>query len=82
MPNITLSISEETKKHMDQYPHIRWSNAIRTIIERKLIDFEEAEGLAKKGGLKQSDIDPIVEKINQDMGKRAKELLHEHYRRR
>ena len=82
MPNMTLSFPPETKKRMEQHPHIRWSNVVRTIIEQKLDDFEAAERLAKKSRLTQKDIDPVVEKINQAMGKHAKELLHEYHRRR
>lgn len=82
MPNMTLSFPPETKRRMDAHPHVKWSNAVRTIIEQKLNDFEEAERLSKKGGLTQKDVDPIVEKINQAMGKRAKDLLHETNHRR
>ena len=82
MPNMTLSFPSETKRRMEAHPHVKWSNVVRTVIEQKLDDFEEAERLAKKGRLTQKDIDPIVEKINQAMGKRAKELLHENSRRR
>lgn len=82
MANITLSISDEIKKKMDAHPHIKWSNAIRTIILQKLEDFETAEKLAKKGGLTEEDIEPIVKKVNKAMAKKAEELLDESYRRR
>ena len=48
MPNITLSIPEETKRRMEKHPHVKWSSAIRAIIERRLDDFEETERLAQK----------------------------------
>ncbi len=76
MVNLTLSIPAETKKRMDKHKHIKWSRAIRTIIERKLNDFEEAERIAKKSNLKMSDFDEISKKIDIAMAKHAEELLH------
>jgi hypothetical protein len=76
MVNLTLSIPAETKKRMDKHKHIKWSSAIRTIIERKLNDFEEAERIAKKSNLKMSDFDEISKKIDIAMAKHAEELLH------
>ncbi len=82
MPNMTLSFPPETKKRMEQHPHVRWSNVVRTIIEQKLDDFEEAERLAKKSRLTQKDVDELTAKVNQGMRKRAEAMLHEHHRRR
>lgn len=82
MPNITLSIPEETKKRMDKHPHMKWSRAIRAIIERELDKFEETERLAKKGGLKIEDFKEISEKIDKATRKHARKLLNESYNRR
>jgi hypothetical protein len=76
MVNLTLSIPAKTKARMDKHKHIKWSSAIRTIIERKLNDFEEAERIAKKSNLKMSDFDEISKKIDIAMAKHAEELLH------
>ena len=80
MVNLTLSIPKETKERMDKHKHIKWSNAIRTIIERKLNDFEEAEKIAKRSNLKMSDFNEISKKIDVAMAKHAEELLHEYNR--
>lgn len=77
MPNITLCITDETKRRMEKHPEIRWSNAVRTVIERKLRDFEEAEELAKKSSLTEQDVLLLSEKVNKAMGKHAKGLLNE-----
>lgn len=76
MVNLTLSVPKETKKRMDKYKDIKWSNAIRTIIEKKLDDFEEAEKIAKKSKLKIEDFNYINIKIDNAMTKHAEELLH------
>lgn len=77
MPNITLSINEETKQKMKKYPEVRWSNAIRVIIERKLQDFEIAEKLAKKSRLTEKDVNMLSAKVDKAMAKHAKGLLNE-----
>jgi len=77
MANMTLSITEETRKKMKKHPEIRWSNAVRTMIERKLRDFEEAERLAEKSNLTEKDVKFLSEKVANDMAKHAKRLLNE-----
>jgi single-stranded DNA-specific DHH superfamily exonuclease len=79
MVNLTLSIPAETKARMDKHTEIKWSNAIRNLIEQKLNDFEEAEALANKLDLSEKDLKPILNKINKDMAKHAEALLHENY---
>ncbi len=77
MPNITLSVSDVTKQKMKQHPEVRWSNAIRTMIEKKLHDFETAEKLAKKSTLTEKDIELLSTKADKSMAKHAKRLLDE-----
>lgn len=81
MVNITFAIPEETKKRMEKYKEIKWSSAIRNLIEQKLDDFEEAEKLANKLDLSKEDLDPIIKKINKEMAKHAEALLNESYNR-
>jgi len=82
MPNMTLSVSDETKDRMDSHPSIKWSNVVRSVIEKKLDDFEEAERLAQKSKLTQKDFDPILKKIESASRKHVKRLLSESYGRR
>ncbi len=77
MANVTLSIVDETKKRMDSHPSVRWSNVVRSIIDKKLDDFEEAERLAKKSNLKIEDFEKISGKIESASGKHSLRLLHE-----
>jgi hypothetical protein len=77
MVNLTLSIPAETKARMDRHKEIKWSRAIRNLIEQKLDDFEEAERLANKLDLSEKDLKPILDKINNNMAKHAEALLNE-----
>ncbi|MBI5872404.1 hypothetical protein HZB88_04980 [archaeon] len=77
MPNITLSITKEAKSKMDKHPEVRWSNAVRAVIEQKIADFEEAEKLAKKSLLTEKDVEVLSLKVNRAMAKHARRLLNE-----
>lgn len=77
MPNITLSVAQETKSKMEKHPEVRWSNAVRAIIEKKLEAFEEAERLAGKSWLTEKDIEALSEKVSKGIAKHAKGLLDE-----
>ena len=77
MPNITLSISEELKKEMEKYSSVKWSSAVRNVIEQKIADFEEAESLAKKSRLNWKNWKLISTKISKNAAKHAEALLNE-----
>lgn len=77
MVNLTLAISDETKKKMEKFPSVKWSNAVRVIIERKLGDFEEAERLSKKSKLSEKDAEKMSSKVDASIGRHAKRLLNE-----
>ena len=77
MGNLTLAISDETKKRMGRFHSVKWSNAVRVIIERKLDDFEEAQKLSKKSLLSEKDVEELSLKVDASMAKHAKRLLNE-----
>jgi hypothetical protein len=77
MPNITLSISEELKKEMEKYSSVKWSSAVRNVIEQKIADFEDAESIAKKSRLNWKTWKRISAKISKNAAKHAEALLNE-----
>ena len=77
MPNMTLSISDKTKRRMDRHKHMKWSSAVRTIIEKRLDDLEEAEKLVQKSKLTQKDVDELTNMVNADIRKHVKGLINE-----
>lgn len=77
MPNITLSISEGLKKEMKKYSSVKWSSAVRNIIEQKIDEFEEAERIARKSKLSWKDWKPVSTKISKNAAKHAEALLNE-----
>ncbi len=82
MANITLFVPDELKERMNEHPEMRWSRAIRSIIERTLDDFEEAEKLARKSKLTKEGVERLSAEVNAEAGKHAEALLNESRRRR
>jgi len=77
MPNMTFSVTDEFKQRMDEHKHIRWSSAVRAMIERQLDEFEEFESLVQKSRITQKDIDDISRKVRKAAAKHFRELLNE-----
>lgn len=77
MSNITLSVSEDLKKKMKKHPYVKWSTAVRSIIEQKIADFDEAESIARKSKLNWKILKPISTKISRNAAKHAKALMNE-----
>ncbi|MBI5036081.1 hypothetical protein HZC09_01940 [Candidatus Micrarchaeota archaeon] len=75
MANITLFVPDELKKRMAEHEHLRWSSVIRSIIEQRLADFEEAEELAKESNLTPEDVGRIAAEVGEAVGRHAEHLL-------
>ncbi len=77
MANLTLSIEDETKARMDRHRHIKWSSAVRSIIESRLDDLEEVERLAGKSRFTKKDANELTKKTNAAIRKHVKVLMNE-----
>ena len=77
MPNLTLVITEKLKLEMKKHSSVKWSSAVRNVIEQKLEDFAEAEKIAKKSRFSSKDWKAIGKKISKNSGKHAEALLSE-----
>lgn len=70
MANITLSIPDELHKRLKQYKEIRWSEAIRAMLEKRLEDMELMNNLTKNSKLTMKDVEEIGAKIKRGIAKR------------
>ena len=77
MPNLTLTITDGMKDEMKRHPSVRWSNAVRVSIEKKLRDFELSEKLAQKTDLTEKDVEALSAKVDNALAKHAERLLNE-----
>jgi len=77
MPNITLSVNNDLKHEMDKHSSVKWSTAVRSIIQQKLLDFAESERVARKSRLSFKDWEKINPKLSKSAARHAEALLHE-----
>jgi hypothetical protein len=72
MVNITLSVSEELKKEMEQFPEINWSVIFREAIKRRMILLKQIREFAKDSEITEEDAMRLGREINKEAAKRYK----------
>ena len=72
MPIITLSIPEEMKKEMENFPEINWSSIARTAIKHRIIMLEKFREFAKDSIMTERDALELGRKVNASLHKRYK----------
>jgi methyl coenzyme M reductase subunit C-like uncharacterized protein (methanogenesis marker protein 7) len=82
MVSLTLSISEELKKKMAKHPEIKWSEVVRSVLEKQINDIEEADRIASKSKLTQKDAEELATLVNKGVAKRWREEIERHERKR
>ena len=70
MPNITLSVPEELKKKMDEFPEINWSEVARQAIRRRVELLHELDELTKDSRLTEEDAVQLGRNLRKGMAKR------------
>lgn len=74
MVSITLSVSEKTKKLMNQFPEINWSGYIRKRIMQKVDELQWEQRMLEKLKKDQALSDWGIDLVQKDREKRVKEL--------
>lgn len=72
MTSLTLSVSKELKKMMDEHPDINWSEVARQAIIQKLTLLAKMDRLLKNSKLTARDAIEIGRKVNKGIAKRLK----------
>jgi hypothetical protein len=70
MTSLTLSVSKEMKKLMDEHPEINWSEVARQSIMQKLLLLEKMDKLLKNSKLTEKDTIEIGRKVNAGIAKK------------
>lgn len=73
MPNVTVTVDEDLKARMDEYPEINWSAVARKSIASKLEDLELLDALAADSELTDEDIDELADRIDERVARRLAE---------
>lgn len=70
MVSITLSVPEELKTEMDNFPEINWSAIARQAIKLRLIMLEKFKEFTKNSKMTEKDALEIGKKVNKAAAKR------------
>ena len=73
MPSITVNVDDGLKERMEKHPEINWSEVTRQAIEEKIEALELMDELTSESELTESDVQEIVDKINESGRKRVDE---------
>ncbi|MBI4360234.1 hypothetical protein HY572_00495 [Candidatus Micrarchaeota archaeon] len=77
MVNVTLSIPPKLKAKMSKMNYVNWSAVIRSIIEKKIEDFEVAEKLLSKSRFSEADLKKFMVGVDEDFRQEGRRLLDE-----
>ncbi|HLC53858.1 MAG TPA: hypothetical protein VJK03_04920 [Candidatus Nanoarchaeia archaeon] len=70
MVNLTLSVPDDIKKKMEQFPEINWSEIARAAVIHRLKLLEKFKEFARHSELTEEDALIIGKKVNRGIAKR------------
>lgn len=74
MVSITLSVPEEMKEEMDEFPEINWSEVARQSINRKLQELQFLEEFKKHSELTKKEAVELGKELNEELIERYDEV--------
>ena len=74
MVSITLSVTEELKKKMEEFPEMNWSAIAREAIKQRLEMLRKFKAFARESTFTEEDAIRLGRKVNKALAKR---YLHE-----
>lgn len=72
MVSITLSVPEELKKKMEEFPEINWSAIAREAIKKRLFMLSEFKKFTKDSGFSEEDAIKFGKEVNKGVSKKYK----------
>jgi hypothetical protein len=78
MVSLTLSVSQDLKDKMDQFPEMNWSEVARRAIIQRLEAMEGLEKLAQKSKLTEADAIELSRLINKGVARRVEQVVKKH----
>lgn len=70
MVSVTLSVPEEMKEKMDEFPEINWSEVARQSIDEKLRDLQFLEEFKKQSEISEKDAVELGREVNESLAER------------
>ncbi|MDZ7688779.1 MAG: hypothetical protein U5J64_08680 [Halobacteriales archaeon] len=77
MVSITLSVPEEMKDEMEEFPEINWSEVARQSIDEKLEELRFLEEFKKESDLTEEEAVKLGRRLNEELAERYEEAENE-----
>ena len=72
MVNITLSVSDELKREMEQFPEMNWSEIARAAIKQRVIMLRTVKEFTRESTFTEEDALRLGKEVNKALAKRRK----------
>ena len=72
MVSLTLSVSPELKKEMDEFPEINWSEISRQAIKRKIDLLKKMDEMLANSEMTEEDTIELGRKVNKAIARRSR----------
>jgi hypothetical protein len=72
MVSLTLSVSPELKKEMDEFPEMNWSEISRQAIKRKIDLLKKMDEMLANSEMTEEDAIGLGRKVNKAIAKRSR----------
>ncbi|PTD94252.1 hypothetical protein C9439_02835 [archaeon SCG-AAA382B04] len=70
MPKVSIRVSEDLKKRMEEHSEINWSEIARNSFEERLNKIDLADKIASKSDLTKEDVQELSKKIKEGIAER------------
>lgn len=71
MVSLTLSVSGELKRKMEEFPEMNWSEVARQAIRRRLVLLERMNSILVESELSEKDAVDLGRRLNESLAKRT-----------
>ena len=75
MAELKISLPEELKQEMEEFPDIEWQLVIRRLLKQELDRLLELKRIVSKSKLTEEDVSELAEKVDKSLSQRFRQSL-------
>ena len=75
MPELKISLPEELKQEMEEFPNIEWQAVVRRLLKQELDRLLELKSIVSKSKLTERDIAELSNEVDKSYAQRFRQTL-------
>ena len=75
MPELKISLPEELKQEMEEFPNIEWQAVVRRLLKQELDRLLELKSIVSKSKLTERDIAELSNEVDKSLAQRFRQSL-------